>query len=310
MNLDKETIKKIIELGRLRFLAGGFFLYLLGVLLAVASNVEFSVDKFLFGYAIMAPAHLALSYSNNYFDIEVDEYGKPNSISGGTKILIENPELKNICKNMAASLMILSLIISVAFIYVYSFQLTFLGFIVFGNLLGLFYTAPPLRLAYNGFGEIANMMTTGILMPGIGYWVISGGFDTLFYLFAIPFLLYGIDFIITVETPDMEGDRKGGKNTLVVKIGRNKSYIILLISLVAATLSFLVFALYGFDYIINFYVLTALSLIPLLVAIKGYLNKPLNKKNATKAATANLMTFSMFVILVDIFLIVTIAFFS
>ena len=97
-------IKLIIELGRLRFLAAGFLLYILGVLLAINSDAEFSITYFIFGYAIMLPAHLSLSYSNNYFDIEADKKSKSVSISGGTKILVKNPDLIPLCRNIALGL--------------------------------------------------------------------------------------------------------------------------------------------------------------------------------------------------------------
>jgi len=48
LNINIEKIRKIIELGRLRFLAGGFFLYIMGSLLAVVSGVGFSLDIFIF----------------------------------------------------------------------------------------------------------------------------------------------------------------------------------------------------------------------------------------------------------------------
>ena len=87
----------MVQIGRLHFLAGGFFLFTVGVLLAMLAGTEFDLGRFLFGYAIMGTGHLSLSYSNNYFDLAADREGIPRLFSGGTKLLIEHPDSKYLC---------------------------------------------------------------------------------------------------------------------------------------------------------------------------------------------------------------------
>ncbi len=305
--MGEDTIKKekfilLVELGRFRFLAAGFFLYALGFLLAIIYNNDFSLTYFLFGYAIMMPAHLSLSYSNNYFDIEVDKHNKPVSIAGGSKTLIENPELIKICKYIAISLIILSIILAAVFVFVFFYSYYFLLFIIFGNLLGWFYTAPPLRLAYRGLGEIANMINMGFLMPGIGYWVMNGNLDLFFFVFSVPLFIYGLEFMAIVETPDMEGDIIGKKLTLIAKKGRKTGYEIILASLFSASLYFLLVALTGlFENYLNFYLVFLISLIPLIVAICGWRQKPFSKVLSTKIAEKNMSALVIFIILINIY---------
>ena len=92
--MNKTFFMQMAEIGRLQFLAGGFFLFTIGVMLAMLTGAQFALDRFLFGYAILATGHLSLSYSNNYFDLAADREGKPTAISGGTKLLIEHRELR------------------------------------------------------------------------------------------------------------------------------------------------------------------------------------------------------------------------
>jgi 1,4-dihydroxy-2-naphthoate octaprenyltransferase len=301
------TIIQIIKLGRLRFLAGGFLLFTLGALLAILAGSPIDFEKFFFGYAIMLPAHLALSYSNNYFDVQVDQFNEPCFISGGTKILQSNAELRSFCLWFSLALMVLSLILAVVFIIIFAFPLIFLAFILFGNFLGWFYSAPPLRLAYNGLGELSNMITMGILMPGLGYWVIRGGFDPLFLTFAIPFLLYGLDFIISVETPDMEGDKQGKKQTLVVRKGRRFGFRLTLLSVLASTCIFLIIWITGAVISpVNFFLVFLFSMIPLLVAAPGVLKKNLEKKTANTLATANMVALIAFIVVIDIYFLLSV----
>jgi len=299
-----KKIKLLIELGRFRFLFGGFFLYILGVLLALASGVNFSLVYFIFGYAIMLPAHLSLSYSNNYFDIEVDKFNKPISISGGSKVLIENPELIPLTKKISIVLILTSIFVAFIFVILFSFPLTYLVFIIFGNLLGWFYTAPPFKLAYRGLGEIANMINMGFLMPGIGYWTISGNLDMFFFIFAFAFLLYGLNFMIIVETPDLEGDKKAKKKTLVSKIGRKNSYKITILSLLFVSIYFLSLAFFRINYdTINYSIVYLLSLIPLSTAIYGWFKKPFSKKLAAKTAQINMLSLLFFILVLDFYLL-------
>ena len=302
------TIIHIIKLGRLRFLAGGFLLFTMGALLAILAGSPIVLEKFLFGYAIMLPAHLALSYSNNYFDVQVDQYNEPRFISGGTKILQNNPELRSFCLWFSLALMILSLILTVAFIIIFNFSLIFLAFILFGNFLGWFYSAPPLRLAYKGLGELSNMITMGILMPGLGYWVMRGGFEPLFLFFAIPFLLYGLDFIISVETPDMEGDKQGKKQTLVVRKGRRFGFRLTLLSVLASTcIFFMIWITEAVISPINFFLVFLFSIIPLIVAAPGALKKDLEKTTASTLATANTVALIAFIVVIDIYFFLSVS---
>ena len=89
MDYNTGTIIKIIKLGRPLYLAGDFLLFLMGALLAVLLNAEFIWSKFILGYSILLIAHLAVHYSNDYFDFEVDKHTGSNLITGGSGVLIE-----------------------------------------------------------------------------------------------------------------------------------------------------------------------------------------------------------------------------
>ncbi|MBU0496506.1 MAG: prenyltransferase [Candidatus Thermoplasmatota archaeon] len=278
----RTAIKNIILLGRFHFLIGGLLLFCLGGFLAVIDGASMDTIRFLFGYLILFPAHLGLSYSNNYYDIDVDKFSDPGMISGGTKILIDHPELKRFSLVFALILMGLSLIIGGIFTLQYHLSISFFGFIVFGNLLGWFYTAPPFRLAYHGFGEYANMLTMGLLMPGLGFWAMNGRFTTTFLVIFIPFMLYGLQFILTVEIPDMGADEKAHKKTFVVRKGRHISYFLIFLATLGVVFFYgILLPLQLFSSQINYGYLAFLCFCPLVVAafgIKGNLRQGMRIK--------------------------------
>ena len=100
---------KIIKLGRFQFILGGFLFFCCGALFALLLDAKFNLNIVLFGYLALFLAHLSVSYSNDYFDLKVDSFGKPAKFSGGSGILLENPELREFSKWFALILIFLSL---------------------------------------------------------------------------------------------------------------------------------------------------------------------------------------------------------
>jgi 1,4-dihydroxy-2-naphthoate octaprenyltransferase len=303
-SMRKNTIKHIIVLGRLHFLLGGFLLFCIGVALALFEDIVFSVERFIFGYAILLPAHLSLSYSNNYFDAEADRNNELTAISGGSKLLEEYPHLKKFCKWFAVLLIVISVSISILFSIIYNYHPIFVLFVICGNLLAWYYAAPPLKLSYRGMGEVSTALAYGFLMPGIGYLIINPRFDSLFFIFSLPLLLYGLIFIITVELPDMEGDTISGKKTLVVRIGRRYAVGISAIAAGIGTCYFFLSSkIYSVNASIDFMIVGLLSIIPLTMGLAGMLAKLNERVKSIKVTYGNLTGIIVFMLALTIYLL-------
>ncbi|MGC9516856.1 MAG: prenyltransferase [Methanomicrobiales archaeon] len=296
----RDKIIKILRLGRFHFLTAGFLTFTAGSLLAGILTGQFYLDKYLFGYLVLLPAHLSVSYSNDYFDWEADHLLKPNLFTGGSGILVENPDLLKTSRNIAISLILISLIMATVFSLIYSSPF-FLILAVFGNLLGWFYSAPPLKLSYRGMGEIA-MTISGFIIPALGFLAIAGFIDLRFVLFSIPQMIYQVVFILSVELPDRKGDKIAGKNTFVVKFGADKSLFLILFASALGTISLFLLGLTGIYNDINFNLVTLFSLIPLTMGIYGY-NKKFKDEivEFTKYMVSSLI---LLILLIDIYFLV------
>lgn len=123
-----------------------------------------------------------MHYSNDYFDLEADKYGKPSRFAGESGILVKNPELKKFSKWFSIALLSLSLIIAALFMVLFSYPIWFF-LMVLANLLAWFYSAPPLRLSYNKLGELATISVC-FVMPAIGYLPLMGTIDLPFIIFS------------------------------------------------------------------------------------------------------------------------------
>jgi 1,4-dihydroxy-2-naphthoate octaprenyltransferase len=271
---------------------------------AVLLGAPFSLSRIVLGYLVLLPAHLSVSYSNDYFDVDVDKYDKPTLFSGGSGVLVEHPELRKPAKWTAIILILCSLALGIVFQIVYSFSIWFSGFVVLGNLLGWFYSAPPLRLVYRGLGELSMIFTIGLLIPGLGYLVTSGQMNQNGLLFALPLMLYGLAFILAVEIPDMEADRLGNKRTWVARKGRGFGFTVIAVSLLLATLFFLCFPwLTTRIYPLDFRFLGILSLMPLGAGCIGLLKRPVEKRSATHVVNEIMITLAAFCVLADGYMI-------
>ncbi|MGZ7117408.1 MAG: prenyltransferase, partial [Methanobacterium sp.] len=226
-------------------MAGSLFFYFsIGALLAVLFNAPFDLSKFILGWIIIFLSGWAVHYHNDYFDFETDHNTKPTAISGGSGILIEHPEWRRASIIMAITLIALSIALSIAFTYIFSYPLTFILFIIIGNIIAWFYAAPPIKLSYRGLGEFGNT-TIGLIFPGVGYFALMGTLNLPFFIFIIPMLFLQMLFANSVEIPDMEGDKIGGKITWIVSRGRKFGFKIIAISGLLATISFLSLSLTG-----------------------------------------------------------------
>ncbi len=297
------TVLKIVTLGRFQFILGGFMFFCAGALFALLLNAEFSLTKFIMGYAALFAAHLSVSYSNDYFDVEVDKVKEPTRFSGGSGILVKNPELRKFSKNFALALIAFSVILATVTTVIFNLPLSFFLLILSGNLLGWFYSAPPLKLSYRGLSEFSTVLT-GFIIPGIGYVILMGKLDLNFLIFVIPLMLYELLFIINVEIPDMEADSSGGKKTLIVVYGRELGFIIGATAALLATLSYFLMNqtnLYPSN--INWVLIAIISLIPLSFGILSATKNPINRINAIKWVNYNILSLSIFILLINTYFV-------
>ena len=297
------VIVSILRLGRLHFIFLGFFLYLFGSGLALISGAMFEITHFILGYLIVFLAQLSVSYGNDYFDVEADRFTTKTLFSGGSKVLIEHPELRILSKWFAISLMFMSVLLASVCTILFSLPFLFLVFVIVGNILSWSYSAPPLRLVYRGFGELTVMLTTGVFLPGLAYWINKGVVDNLYFLFVFPLLLYGLGMILNLEMPDKEADSQADKKTFINRRGIQLGFLIIWAVFFYASLYF--FILYVFVrqiFGLDFRIITFFSLLPLGLGFYGVIKRK-EEQNAKQLAMANLISILLLIIICDLYFV-------
>lgn len=197
----------------------------------------------------------------------------------------------------------ISILLAMIFTIIFNYPITFFLFLVFGNLLAWFYTAPPIKLVYRRLGEVANIVAVAIFL-GAGYFALKGTLDLPFLIFLLPVVFLQIIFINCFEIPSMEGDKLGNKITWIVLKGREFGYRLNVICAFLATVSFVLIPFTGvFPSILDFKVLVIISLISLIMGIITLIKKPLDEESATKFATINVLTLFLMSFLIDLYFI-------
>ncbi len=238
----KTTLKAWIELQELPKHIAVVFRLALGGVLAWWATGGFNWPVFLI--TLLAVFFMAdgAFISNEYFDYETDRINRGRlggekqgvTSTGGTRVLVEGLIKRR--HALIASIIFFLLAMPLGILLQFYFKtgpLTIpLG--ALGIFIGWFYTAPPIKAAYRGWGEFFMMLGYGTLIFTI-YYTQAG-------LSWLPVIVASTQFaavpaIKLLRTfPDAEADRRAGKRTLAVIFGKEKMsrvYIILMLSAVA-----------------------------------------------------------------------------
>lgn len=106
----------------------------------------------------------------------------------------------------------------------------------FGMAVGYLYTGGPLPIAYTPFGELFAGALMGTAFVLIAYFIQTGDLTQLAVLLSIPsgILVGGINMSNNIR--DIEEDKRGGRKTLAILIGRKNAVRLLAIGFVISYL--------------------------------------------------------------------------
>jgi len=272
----------------------------LGSLFAMVLGFNFNPMTFLCGFLIIFLIYAAASYINDYYDFEADQHNRQFGFSGGSGVLQKYPQLKKATKWSALGFITFALILTVVLSWTTYIPFWSVVFIAVGAFFSWFYSAPPIKFSYRGMSEFPHFLA-GIMNTGWGYMLLTGTLDISFMVLAIPLSLYLLNIILIFEIPDREADIIGGKRNIIVKRGRQISYLLISLIFWLTTIYYTILAIIKwYDEFINFWLIAFLSIIPSIFATYTYLKKPLEIQQATKFAIR--MAISIFIIYI-IFLI-------
>jgi 1,4-dihydroxy-2-naphthoate octaprenyltransferase len=220
---------------RLPFLSATFVPVLLGIAIA-AHHGAFDWGLALLTLVGAAFAHLGINVANDIFDTlsGADEANvNPTQFSGGSRVLIY--DLLTIRQLVALDVALFGAAILIGLVLVWlTGSLLLLGIGATGVLIGLAYTAPPLKLVYRGLGEIAVALGFGPVMLLGAYVVQTGRLSWEAAVASVPVAILIALVLYVNEIPDRSGDAAAGKRTLPVRLPADVVTTIYLVAALAA----------------------------------------------------------------------------
>ena len=292
----------ILRIIRLHIVAGGILAFSLGALLALAGGGTFDLARVVLAYVVVLLGDLSTHYSNDYFDVEVDKHIEQKKFFAGSAILVNHPNLRSLSKSISISLFVCANILAVLIFLFLGAPIEIFIVILGASLVGWFYSAPPTRLISRGIGEAAVACVTGFAIPAIGYLAVRGQFDPLFVYLAVPFVMYGFMLSLSLEAPDAEIDRKGGKRTLVVRKGARSVFSLILALTVSAALMFFVYSWLFTSAVVDLGVIALFSILPLMAGIAGLVGV-FQKKSVNRFSALNVASLFAFNMLMIVYLL-------
>jgi 1,4-dihydroxy-2-naphthoate octaprenyltransferase len=115
----------------------------------------------------------------------------------------------------------LAVLCGVYLIVVAGWQLLLIG--VASILAGVLYTGGPRPYGYEGLGEVFVFLFFGVAAVAGSYFAQTRSFDWESFALAVPVGLLAAALLVVNNTRDIDTDRRAGKRTLAVRLGRDRA---------------------------------------------------------------------------------------
>ncbi len=205
---------------RLQFYPMSWAAYTIGAIGAAGGEVVRSSASYWLGYCVVFFGKACTVFVNEWFDYDSDRRNTQSSLfNGGSRVLVDG-HLQRKELRAGVFVVLLAMITFAAVLVEHVGGLPLAVVLSVAVILGLGYTAPPLKLAWRGLGELDVAVMHSLLMIMLGYLGQGGQWSDPFpWLVAAPLLVAIFPSIILSGLPDAEADRAAGKNTLAVRWG-------------------------------------------------------------------------------------------
>lgn len=232
--MKKPGIAKMV---RAQFLTSIIAPLVAGSLLANSLTDQFLFVNFLIVIIIGIGLHVATNVYNDIYDTiqGTDKVNvHRNEASGGSGVLLDHPELMGKMYFLARTGLIIALVgtIALTFLIEREFWSLLWGLFLLSAFFSKYYTAPPFKLAYRGWGEFSVWLAFGpmaILIATVGQNI---GFHPMILILMPATGLSTSSILLAGQLIDLDADRKGGKHGVASRMGtRFTSFVYLFVQL-------------------------------------------------------------------------------
>jgi 1,4-dihydroxy-2-naphthoate octaprenyltransferase len=217
-----DTLTIWLRAFRLHYVPTSILSAVLGTVMAWSHYHIFKPFEFFLVLIGVSMNHIGLNMIDDVYDyrntVDQKTKGVKNPYTGGSGVLTEGLLVPQQMLTGAYLCFAVTSLIGVYLTYRCGWGILFIG--VFGLASSLFYTTPPIKFGYRGFGELGLFINFGPVLVMGSYFAQMPVFHfNPFFISFIPGALMW-SMIIINEIPDYDEDRRGGKWTLVARYGQ------------------------------------------------------------------------------------------
>lgn len=205
-----------------------------GVAAGAATNPVSTLAGAAWGLAALVGVAVSVHMANEYADADTDAVTERTRFSGGSGALRDlgldrRLPLRGAWASAGAG-------VAVALLATLLDRLSTiaLGLVLLGLLGGWLYSLGPRALSRHGWGEVANAVLGGWLLPLFGMAAVAGQVDVADLLLFVPFALVVFVNLLETQWADRHADLRAGKKTLVTRLSRRHVQALALASTLAA----------------------------------------------------------------------------
>lgn len=235
----------ILKMIRAPFLSSIIAPIVIGTLWSAGVKDSFDVLNFIVVMLIGIGLHVATNVYNDIYDTlqGTDKVNvHRNESSGGSGVLLDNPELMGKMFLLARTGLVVALLGTIALTFRIKNDLRVLLWILFlvSAFFSKYYTAPPVKLAYRGWGEVSVWLAFGPMAILIA--AVSQNMDLQAHLlWLLPTTGLSTSSILLVgQMIDLDADRKGGKHGVASRMGTRFTSVLYVLVQLALVLNILI----------------------------------------------------------------------
>ncbi len=225
-------LRAFVRLSRPLFLYGGFAGVALGAAAAAWTGHRIDAATYAWVQLLVSSFHLMVHYANDYYDRESDLGAVRTRWSGGSGVLVEGHLHPRVALVASLTCAAAGLFACARFALHGDALVAALGVAILA--FAWWYSAPPVRFATRGLGEIDTALVVAVLMPCASYAAFTGGLDAAIARAVIAPAFAMIAMMLCVELPDAECDVRSGKRNMVVRLGVQQAWCLVRITAACA----------------------------------------------------------------------------
>jgi len=214
------VVKKYFHAVRPMFLTASVLPVLIGTAIGVQESSHFNLFAMVLAVISVIFIHAGVNVINDVYD-DIGGTDKINinripPFTGGSRVIQNNILSLEQMRRWGITLLVAGALVGLLLAYYRGTGVILLGII--GLLLGLAYSAPPLKLAARGLGESTVALGFGVL-PTVGAaWLQADTISMQALLLSLPVSLWIGNVLLINEVPDIQADAATAKRTLPVRL--------------------------------------------------------------------------------------------